>query len=155
MECCGTGVVVSGSWFSTSDRTSTQPALYGCERANVKCLNRAIFVDHGHYVYSYRLNRQKYRTQLLTFTDFQVRIVCTSDVPHTQIFRADEGHSEFVDKDSLMLMDDLGLKEKNKGTKDMNIFTGEEEAFAFDRTVSRLTQMMTPEYWEEYNHQRR
>lgn len=86
---------------------------------------------------------------------FQVRIVCTSDVPHTQIFKGDQGHSDYVDKESLMLMDDLGLKEKNDYTKTMTIFTGEEEAFAFDRTVSRLTQMMTPEYWEEYNHQRR
>lgn len=88
-------------------------------------------------------------------TGFQVRIVCTSDAPHTQIFRGEEGHSEFVDKESLTLMDDLGLKEKNDGTKTISIFTGEEEAFAFDRTVSRLTQMMTPEYWDEYNHQRR
>ncbi|KAG7153773.1 AFG1-like ATPase-like [Homarus americanus] len=85
----------------------------------------------------------------------KVRIVCTSDVPHTQIFKGDEGHSEFVDKESLMLMDDLGLKEKNQSTKAINIFTGEEEMFAFDRTVSRLTQMMTQEYWQEYNSQMR
>lgn len=28
-----------------------------------------------------------------------------------------------------------------------SIFTGEEELFAFSRTVSRLTEMMTEEYW--------
>lgn len=28
-----------------------------------------------------------------------------------------------------------------------SIFTGEEELFAFDRTVSRLTEMQTQEYW--------
>lgn len=47
-------------------------------------------------------------------------------------------------------MDDLGLKEKNETTKSISIFTGEEEMFAFERTVSRLTQMMTKSYWQEY-----
>lgn len=28
-----------------------------------------------------------------------------------------------------------------------SIFTGEEELFAFDRTISRLTEMQTEEYW--------
>ena len=54
-----------------------------------------------------------------------------------------------------MLMDDLGLKEKQEGTKALNIFTGEEEMFAFDRTVSRLGQMMTKEYWAQYDKQQR
>jgi predicted ATPase len=29
-----------------------------------------------------------------------------------------------------------------------NIFTGEEEQFAFERTKSRLTEMQTAEYWQ-------
>ncbi|KAK3729631.1 hypothetical protein RRG08_006108, partial [Elysia crispata] len=29
-----------------------------------------------------------------------------------------------------------------------SIFTGEEELFAFDRVISRLTEMQTKEYWE-------
>lgn len=31
----------------------------------------------------------------------------------------------------------------------LSIFTGEEEVFAFQRTVSRLTEMQTEEYWVE------
>ncbi|KAK8732847.1 hypothetical protein OTU49_006960 [Cherax quadricarinatus] len=102
-----------------------------------------------------RSQARRFITLIDTFYDKKVRIVCTSDVPHTQIFRGDEGHSEFIDKESLMLMDDLGLKEKNENTKAMNIFTGEEEMFAFDRAVSRLSQMMTQEYWREYEFQMR
>lgn len=29
-----------------------------------------------------------------------------------------------------------------------SIFTGEEELFAYDRTVSRLSEMQTQEYWK-------
>lgn len=29
-----------------------------------------------------------------------------------------------------------------------SLFSGEEEVFAFDRTVSRLTEMQTEEYWK-------
>lgn len=31
----------------------------------------------------------------------------------------------------------------------LSIFSGEEEMFAFQRTVSRLTEMQTEEYWLE------
>ncbi|KAK7066974.1 Lactation elevated protein 1 [Halocaridina rubra] len=98
---------------------------------------------------------RRFITLVDTLYDNKVRLVCTSDVPHTRIFQGDDGESEFVGKENLMLMDDLGLKEKEKETKTISIFTGEEEMFAFDRTVSRLTQMMTKDYWDEYNSQMR
>ncbi len=50
-----------------------------------------------------------------------------------------------------MLVDDLGLKASG-GTGDMeaSIFSGEEELFAFDRTVSRMTEMQTKDYWKKW-----
>lgn len=81
--------------------------------------------------------------------------MCTSDVPHHQIFRGQEGVIEHPDKDSLTLMDDLGLHGAQQETRSMSIFTGEEEIFAFDRTISRLAQMTTPEYWKLYEMERR
>lgn len=35
-----------------------------------------------------------------------------------------------------------------------NVFTGDEEIFAFDRTVSRLYEMQSPAYWELWDKQR-
>lgn len=32
-----------------------------------------------------------------------------------------------------------------------NVFTGDEEAFAFQRTVSRLAEMQSSDYWEQWN----
>jgi len=46
-----------------------------------------------------------------------------------------------------MLMDDLGISHKSEGAK-ASIFTGEEELFAFDRTISRLAEMQSKEYWD-------
>lgn len=35
-----------------------------------------------------------------------------------------------------------------------SIFTGDEEIFAFDRTMSRLSEMQTCEYWEQWERHR-
>ena len=76
--------------------------------------------------------------------------MCTSNVPHHRIFQPHQDTTEHPDKDTLSLMDDLGLRGAHKETQNMSIFTGEEELFAFERTISRLAQMTTPEYWELY-----
>lgn len=74
--------------------------------------------------------------------------MCSCDVAHSEIF--ERWSPEIINKENLTLMDDLGLQEKESETKNINIFTGEEEMFACDRTVSRLTQMMTSQYWQAY-----
>uniref|UniRef100_A0A8C6PFV4 AFG1 like ATPase a n=1 Tax=Nothobranchius furzeri TaxID=105023 RepID=A0A8C6PFV4_NOTFU len=51
----------------------------------------------------------------------------------------------FVHDESHILMDDLGLKREEASS--LSIFSGEEEKFAFQRTVSRLTEMQTEDYW--------
>ncbi|XP_074030391.1 putative ATPase N2B isoform X2 [Leptinotarsa decemlineata] len=43
-----------------------------------------------------------------------------------------------------MLMDDLKMGDQDLAA---NIFTGDEEIFAFQRTMSRLSEMQSEEYW--------
>ena len=95
----------------------------------------------------------------------------SADVPLQQLFAMKkESDDEMFSKDeNRMLMDDLniskdsvrilkkilfqfGIKSNLSIIKEnalASIFTGDEEMFAFDRTLSRLNQMQTSEYWNQ------
>ncbi|KAM7376225.1 hypothetical protein PAMP_005968 [Pampus punctatissimus] len=94
------------------------------------------------------LNKKTQARRLITLVDalydHKVRVVILADHPLEDIFvhNGDHGHDE-----SHILMDDLGLKREDASS--LSIFSGEEEMFAFQRTVSRLTEMQTEEYWLE------
>ena len=48
------------------------------------------------------------------------------------------------------MVDELGIKADDKDALNATVFSGHEEMFAFDRTVSRLTEMQTKEYWKKW-----
>ena len=110
--------------------------------------------------------------RFITFLDAvyesRAKLVLTSEVPLTQLFMSKKEAGQFVDKlaasgasasameaqkegadvnDAMRsLMDDLGL---NMDTlKSSSIFTGDEEAFAFARALSRLHEMGSQEWVE-------
>jgi predicted ATPase len=71
-----------------------------------------------------------------------VRLVCTAANPLEALMDATVLPTNTSDSHR-MLMDDLKL---TKTSATASIFTGEDELFAFRRTVSRLTEMRTEEY---------
>lgn len=79
-----------------------------------------------------------------TLYDNRVRVVISSPVAYTNLFEKETVAAGI--EEHRMLMDDLNIKVGDVNANS-NIFTGEEELFAFDRTVSRLAEMQTPEYW--------
>lgn len=71
-------------------------------------------------------------------------MVISSPVSYGSLFAKDTSAPGL--EEHRVLMDDLNIKVGDVNAKS-NIFTGEEELFAFDRTISRLAEMQTPEYW--------
>ncbi|XP_034950509.1 putative ATPase N2B [Chelonus insularis] len=92
---------------------------------------------------------RRFITLIDTLYDNKVRVVISATAPHTKLF-VPEGDAEYTDE-KRMLMDDLAISHGSDNHKS-NIFTGEEELFAFDRTVSRLSEMQTKEYWDQWEH---
>ncbi|RXM30266.1 Lactation elevated protein 1 [Acipenser ruthenus] len=88
---------------------------------------------------------RRFITLIDTFYDNKVRVVCLANRPLDRIFVHDRQGSD--EESHRILMDDLGLCHDSASS--LSIFTGEEEVFAFQRTVSRLTEMQTDQYWND------
>ncbi|XP_030762473.1 putative ATPase N2B [Sitophilus oryzae] len=76
--------------------------------------------------------------------DQKTKVIISSDVPLKELFCVVKQSFEGISDEHRMLMDDLKIGESDLTA---NIFTGEEEIFAFDRTMSRLAEMKSEDYW--------
>ncbi|XP_038048119.1 AFG1-like ATPase [Patiria miniata] len=88
---------------------------------------------------------RRFITLIDNFYDNKVRLVCSAETEPEDLFATTALSQRDLD-DRRMLMDDLNIK-LDASSGSASIFTGEEELFAFERTVSRLTEMQTEEYW--------
>lgn len=77
--------------------------------------------------------------------DARTRVVFSADAPLCELFALQSDDFHHIYDDNRTLLDDLDLK--GSDTK-ISLFTGEEEIFALDRTVSRIVEMQTNQYWE-------
>uniref|UniRef100_A0A1A9V5B0 AAA+ ATPase domain-containing protein n=1 Tax=Glossina austeni TaxID=7395 RepID=A0A1A9V5B0_GLOAU len=91
---------------------------------------------------------RRFITLMDTFYDNHIRVVISADVPLDKLFNFSDKSSDLAD-DQRVLMDDLkiSLGSKEAGA---SVFTGQEELFAFDRTISRLYEMQSKVYWEKW-----
>ncbi|XP_055541850.1 putative ATPase N2B [Wyeomyia smithii] len=89
---------------------------------------------------------RRFITLIDTLYDNRIRLVVSSDVPYKHLFSNEIPEDLHTSDENRMLMDDLKIT-KDSHDASSNIFTGEEELFAFERTVSRLAEMQSTEYW--------
>ncbi|CAH1800215.1 unnamed protein product [Owenia fusiformis] len=99
-----------------------------------------------------RTEARRFITAVDTFYDKKLQLVLSASRPLDSLFVI--GHQTDGDmEDNMKLMDDLGINQNDELAKS-SIFTGEEEIFAFQRTISRLTEMQTEEYWAQKDKER-
>ncbi|XP_075939660.1 lactation elevated protein 1 homolog B isoform X1 [Anarhichas minor] len=84
---------------------------------------------------------RRFTTLIDNFYDSKVRVVLLAASPLERLFL----HTGGDDERDRQLLDDLGLS--GEAAERLTLFTAEEEIFAFQRTVSRLTEMQTESYW--------
>lgn len=114
-------------------------------------------VFHTVFIRNIPVLSQKNRTEsrrficlIDTLYDHKIRVIASGEAPYWQLFQSHEiSHQQRLDE-SRLLIDDLGLKAADTGSLDSGVFSGEEELFAFDRTVSRMTEMQTKDYWKKW-----
>ncbi|XP_071487148.1 AFG1-like ATPase [Diadema antillarum] len=94
---------------------------------------------------SSKLAARRFITMVDNFYDLQVRLVCSAEVVADDLFVTGALTQRDME-DNFMLMDDLNIQRGSEHSQ-ASIFTGEEELFAFERTLSRLAEMQTEEYW--------
>lgn len=92
-----------------------------------------------------RSQARRFITLIDALYDNKMRVVISSDVPIQDLFARKVANPDEITDEQRMLMDDLKI---GKEDATANVFTGDEEIFAFDRTLSRLSEMQTEEYWD-------
>ncbi|XP_066469300.1 AFG1-like ATPase [Tiliqua scincoides] len=111
-----------------------------------------VFIRHiPLFTMAKRTQARRFITLIDAFYDQKVRIICSASAPLQSIF-LQEHHDSGLDE-SRILMDDLGLSQAS--AEALSMFTGEEEIFAFQRTISRLTEMQTEQYWNDGDRSRK
>jgi len=85
---------------------------------------------------------RRFITLIDTFYDNRVRVIIGAQLPLLKLF----SHEKEPTAGNL-----LEVLESVQGSEAASIFTGEEELFAYDRTISRLTEMQTQEYWNKWD----
>lgn len=91
-----------------------------------------------------RSQARRFITLIDALYDQKTKVIISADVPIKQLFTYSKSKEEVISDEHRMLMDDMKLEDKDLTS---NIFTGDEEIFAFDRTISRLSEMQSEDYW--------
>ncbi|XP_019865554.1 putative ATPase N2B isoform X1 [Aethina tumida] len=87
---------------------------------------------------------RRFITMIDALYDNKIKVIISADVGVNELFVVDKEKSQNISDEQRMLMDDLKLGVTEATA---NVFTGEEEIFALDRTKSRLTEMQSEDYW--------
>lgn len=139
-----------GVLFSTFDEMCSRPLWTNDYLKLTQVFHTIILSDIPRLSQKNKSEARRFICLIDTLYDHKIRVIASGELPYWELFQ----NTSISDEDRLdenrMLIDDLGIKAGDKGSLDSGVFSGEEELFAFDRTVSRLTEMQTKDYWKKW-----
>ncbi|KAI8071534.1 AFG1-like ATPase-domain-containing protein [Gongronella butleri] len=108
----------------------------------VKHFHTIILTDIPRMTMKHRAEARRFITMIDAMYEAKVTLIASAENSIMEIFNADEG------KDALAEQMRLRMDELQVDTSDISspLFTGQEEAFAFQRALSRLIQMQSKEW---------
>ncbi|XP_022702842.1 AFG1-like ATPase [Varroa jacobsoni] len=142
-KCCGQ--VLDATFEELCDRP-----LGAVDYVYLSQIFHTIFIrDIPRLTIKQKSQARRFITLIDTLYDHHVRVVCLAETDTAHLFIGATDKVVVTDENR-MLMSDLGLESAQELG---SIYSGEEEMFAFDRTVSRLNQMQTSQYWKQTIHE--
>lgn len=153
---------------------SYQKLIHLCSSSLSQVFNLIIIRNVPKFTNFNKPAARRFITLIDTLYDYKVRVLFSSEYHYKQLFEFADNLDAVADEHR-SLMDDLGIKlgsvsiallmnlisirlftqwlttsdsEKQEDSK-ASIFSGQEEIFAFDRTLSRIAEMQTPAYWNQ------
>lgn len=84
-----------------------------------------------------------------TFYDNKIGLIMSADAPVKDLFvKPSKEDKAMILQNESILLDDLKIKQDDSSVN-LNVFSGEEEEFAFERAQSRINEMQSEEYWQK------
>ncbi|KAI9303058.1 AFG1-like ATPase-domain-containing protein [Cunninghamella echinulata] len=108
----------------------------------VKHFHTVILTDIPRMTMKHRAEARRFITLIDAMYESKITLIASAENSMLEIFNADEGNDEEAMADQMRkMMDDLNVSDISSP-----LFSGQEEAFAFQRALSRLIQMQSREW---------
>lgn len=120
-----------------------QPLGAGDYLEIARCFDTVIIRNVPYLQLGMKDQARRFTTLIDNFYDQKVRVVMLADAPLDRLL--DQGQMTGEEARDRLMLDELGLTDE--ASKRITLFTADEEIFAFQRTVSRLAEMQTEQYW--------